>query len=361
LEILMSSEQFPPPQFMYRPPLEIVIRVGLVILLATACFLIVRPFLALIAWGLVIAIAGYPGYRKLQTLVGGHGGLAAFVFTTLLLAVLILPVVLLTGTLVDGFQTLIAHLQDGTLTIPPPPASVESWPVIGAPLTSIWSLASTNLTAALTRLAPQVKAFAPGLLSASAGIGLGVLQFVLSILFAGVLLAKARGGAEVAHSLANRLFGHKGAEFEALAASTIRSVATGILGVALIQSVFAGLGFLAAGLPGAGLWALVFLIAAVLQVGAIVLIPAVIYVFATASTAKAVLFLIWCIIVGLTDNALKPLLLGRGVAVPMAVVLLGALGGFIALGIIGLFVGAIVLSVGYKLVLAWLDEGTAAH
>jgi predicted PurR-regulated permease PerM len=126
--------------------------------------------------------------------------------------------------------------------------------------------------------------------------------------------------------------------------------------VALIQSLFAGLGFLVVRLPGAGLWALLFFIFAVLQVGAVALIPIVIYVFATTGTTKAVVFLIWCIFVGLMDNVLKPLLLGRGVPVPIVVVFLGAIGGFLAMGIIGLFVGAIVLSVGYKLFLAWLDE-----
>jgi len=126
----------------------------------------------------------------------------------------------------------------------------------------------------------------------------------------------------------------------------------------LIQALLAGLGFLVAGLPGAGLWAVIFLFAAVLQVGVLVLIPAVLYVFAVSSVTKAVIFLVWCLIVALIDNVLKPLLLGRGVAVPIAVVFLGAIGGFVAIGIIGLFVGAIVLSVGYKLFLAWLGQET---
>ena len=142
--------------------------------------------------------------------------------------------------------------------------------------------------------------------------------------------------------------------------ATIRSVTNGILGVALIQSVLAGLGFLVAGLPGAGLWAVVFLIAAVLQVGALTLIPAVIYMFTISSVTKAVIFLVWCIFVALVDNVLKPLLLGRGVAVPIVVVFLGAIGGFVALGLTGLFLGAIVLSVGYKLLLAWLDQSSTA-
>jgi predicted PurR-regulated permease PerM len=227
-------------------------------------------------------------------------------------------------------------------------------------LNSLWSRASRDLSEAVRSFAPQIKAAAPGLLSVSAGLGLTVLQFALSIVVAGVLLANAKAAYDVTRSLCNQLFGDKGPELQQLIAATIRSVTSGILGVALIQSVLAGLGFVFAGLPGAGLWAITFLIAAVLQVGVLVLIPAVIYMFAISSATKAVIFLVWCIVVALVDNFLKPLLLGRGVAVPMAVVFLGAIGGFVALGLIGLFIGAIVLSVGYKLFLAWLDQTPTA-
>jgi predicted PurR-regulated permease PerM len=340
--------------------LEVTIHVGLLALLAAACLMILLPFIPLIAWGIIIAIAINPAHRKLQSLLGGRGTLAAVLCSLLLLAVLIVPVALLTGTIIDGIQTLVAHIRDGTLGVPPPPENVGTWPIIGQPVLRVWTMASTNLTGLLKNFAPQIKAIVPALLAASAGIGLTVLQFVLSIAVAGVLLANAAGCAKVARSLANRLFGDQGHEFVDLAESTVRSVTNGILGVAVIQSVLAGLGFLVGGLPGAGLWTMMFLFAAVLQVGVVVLVPAVIYMFAIASTTKAVLFLVWCIFVGLIDNVLKPLLLGRGVAVPIAVVFLGAIGGFIVMGTIGLFVGAIILSVGYKLFLAWLEGPVAA-
>lgn len=333
---------------------EASIHIGLVILLAAACFFVLRPFLPLIVWGIIVAIAVYPRYLQLQRVLGGRGVLAAVFITLLLLAFLNVPVVLFAGTLIGGIQTLAAHLKDGTPVIQPPPSGVETWPLVGVPLKSAWSLASSNITAALKSFAPQIKAVVPGLLSASAEIGLTVLQFSLSIIVAGALLANSRGAAGAAHSLANRIFGDKGSEFQQLVGSTIRSVTMGIIGVALIQSVLAAIGFLVAGLPGAGLWAVVFLVAALLQVGTLVLIPAVIYVFATSSATKAVIFMVWCLIVALIDNAVKPLLLGRGVAVPIAVVFLGAIGGFVAMGLIGLFVGAIVLSVGHKLFVAWL-------
>lgn len=338
--------------------IEVTLNVGLLILLIGGCLLILRPFLPLILWGIIIAIAVYPGYRRLQRQLGDRSGLSAVICTGLLLSVFIVPVILLTSPLVEGVQNLAERLTQGAPIIPPPPPRVETWPLIGVPLKEAWELASKNVAGALRTFAPQIRAIIPELLAVSANLGLAVLELLVSILVAGFLLANAASGARVAHSLAIRFFGEKGSEFEDLAAATIRSVTTGIIGVALIQSVFAALGFIVARLPGAGVWALIFLFAAVLQVGALALIPAVIYMFAIASTTKALVFLGWCVIVGLMDNVLKPLLLGRGVAVPMAVVFLGAIGGLLTFGTVGLFVGAIVLSVGYKLCLAWL-EGTS--
>ncbi len=340
--------------------LEASIHIGLAILLATACLLILLPFIPLITWGVIIAVAAYPGFQKVQRALGGREVVAAVLFAVLFLALLIVPVVLLADTLVEGVQTLASHLKEGTLIVPPPPAGVENWPIIGARLNSLWSQASRDISELVRSLAPQIKAAVPGMLSVSSGFGLTVLQFALSVIVAGVLLANAQNAYKLTCSLCNRLFGAAGPEFQQLIGATTRSVTSGILGVALIQSILAGLGFLAVGLPGAGLWAVAFLIAAVLQAGVLILIPAVIYVFTIASVTKAVIFLVWCVFVALVDNFLKPLLLGRGVAVPTAVVFLGAIGGFVALGLIGLFVGAIVLSVGYKLFLAWLDQTPSA-
>jgi predicted PurR-regulated permease PerM len=336
--------------------LEVSVHIGLAFLLAAACLLILRPFIPLIAWGIIIAVAAYPAFQRLQKLLGGRGILAAVVFTLALLAVLIIPVVLLADSLIEGVQSVTAHIKSGAPIIPPPPSTIASWPLIGAPLTRVWLLAARDLSELLKEFAPQIKAALPGVLSATAGLGATVLQLLLSIVVSGVLLANAKAAYEMTRSLFDRLFGERGLELQGLVGSTIRSVTFGIIGVAVIQTAFAALGFLVVGLPAFGLWTVIFLIAAVLQFGALVLIPAVIYVFATASTTKAVIFLIWCIIVGLMDNVLKPVLLGRGAQVPIVVVFLGAIGGFVAMGIIGLFVGAIVLSVGCKLFVAWLEQ-----
>jgi len=339
--------------------LEVVIRIGLLIFLSVFCFYILRPFLPVILWGIIIAIAVYPAYRWMRVRLGNRGTLTATLITMILLFAVIVPAVLLTGTLVGGIHTITADIKDGTLAIPSAPAKLEKVPLIGAQIAEIWNMASTNLTAVLKRFAPQIKGVASEVLSTSAGLGLALIQLIFSIIVAGVLIGNAEDAARVSHCLAKRLLGNRGLEFENLVGSTIRSVTTGIIGVAFIQTLLASVGFLLVGLPGAGLWSMAFLVFAVLQVGTLLLIPAVLYVFVIASTTKAILFLIWCAFVGIMDNFLKPILLGRGAAVPTIVVFLGAIGGFLAMGLIGLFVGAVVLSVGYKLLLAWLGMPVA--
>jgi predicted PurR-regulated permease PerM len=351
----MADQQSAYDKALVNRALEASIHIGLAILLAVSCLFILLPFVPLLTWGIIIAVAAYPGFKKLQKFLGGRGVLSAVVFTLSLLAILILPVFFLADSLIEGVQSVTAHVKSGAAIIPPPPPTIRGWPIIGTPLINAWLLASKDLTELLKEFAPQIKAALPGVLSATAGLGATVVQLLLSVVVAGVLLANAQRAYQLTRALANRLFGEKGPEFQELVGSTIRSVTFGIIGVAVIQSVFAAVGFLVIGLPAVGLWAVIFLIAAVLQFGALVFVPAVIFVFATATTTKAVIFLIWCIIVGLMDNILKPILLGRGAAVPIAVVFLGAIGGFVAMGIIGLFVGAVVLSVGYKLFLVWIE------
>lgn len=337
--------------------LEATIRIGLVALLLAWCFQIVRPFVIPVFWGMIIAVATYPGYHWLETKLGNRNVVAALLITLLGLILLVGPTVLLGGTLVNSAQALAVDLSDGTLSIPPPPGRVAHWPVIGESLYGFWALASTNLEEALGQVGPYLKTAGTWLVSVAAGAGLGILQFVFAIVIAGVFLANARSGTVATDTIALRLAGERGPEFADIAQTTVRSVARGILGVALIQSILAGLGFLAVGLPAAGLLALVCLLLAVIQIGIFpVLIPVVIHAFANFDTVTAVVFTIWCVIVGLTDNILKPILLGRGAPVPMIVIFVGAIGGFLASGIIGLFVGAVVLSLGYTLFLAWLHE-----
>jgi predicted PurR-regulated permease PerM len=336
--------------------LRIVIRLGIVLLLLAWCFTIVRPFLAPVVWALIIAVASYRPFLALERLCGGRAGIAAVAFVALLLVLVIGPTLLLADTLFDGLRALSLGLADGTLRVPAPPASIAGLPLIGEPLFRAWDLASANLEQALVKLGPQLAVLGAWLFGFIGDLTLALLQFVIAIFIAAAMLVNAAGGERIAGRIAVSLAGGQGRHYSDLAVRTIRSVTRGIVGVALIQSLLAGLGFLAVGLPGAGLLALICLILAIVQIGpALVLIGAVIYGFAEFSTTTAVLFLVWCVFVGVIDNVLKPLLLGRGVDLPMLVIFIGAIGGFLASGILGLFIGPVILALGYTAVTAWLD------
>jgi len=342
--------------------LETTIRIGVVAILVVWCYQIVRPFIIPVLWGIIIAVAVSPVYLKLQSALRGKTSLAATLITLVLFIVLLMPTIMLADTLVDGARMLADRMQAGTLEVPPPPASVASWPLIGEPLDRFWRTASENLGTALKPVAPQLKALGTWLLGGAAGVGLGILQFIAAIIISGVLMAYSDTGTRAARSLGNRLAGHRGTEYVNLAETTVRSVARGILGVALIQSLLAGIGFLAVGIPGAGLWALIALFLSIIQIGVLpVTVPVVIYVFATGNMTVAIIFLIWNIFVSTIDNVLKPILLGRGVKVPMVVIFAGAIGGFISSGIIGLFTGAVILTLGYTLFQAWLNEAAESE
>lgn len=341
--------------------LQAAIRIGIVLLLVVWCFTLVRPFLVPIVWGIIIAVATYNLFGRLRALVGGRAGVAAGVYVVIGLVIVVFPAFLLAGTLVDGMRALAGGLAAGTLQVPPPPAVIESWPLIGGPLFRFWQLASLNLEQALGRIGPELTAIGQWLLAFIGGVALGLLQFVVAIFIAAALLVNAAGGERVAGAVASRLAGARGADYAELAVQTIRSVARGIIGVALIQSILAGLGFLVVGVPAAGLLALLCLLLAIVQVGpGLVLLLVVLYEFTVLDPTTAVLFTIWCVLVALLDNVLKPLLLGRGVRVPMLVVFIGAIGGVLTSGVLGLFVGPVVLGLGYTLVTAWLGAAERA-
>ncbi len=337
--------------------LETSIRIGLVALLVLWCFQVVRPFMQPAVWGVVLAIALHPVYARLRSAMGGRSVLAAASLVVAFLLLLIVPSVMLTTSLVESATRLASELQAGGVEIPPPPAEVADWPVIGAQVHGFWATASSSLGAAFAEVDQQLKTVGLWLLGAVASTGIGIVMFALAVVIAGVLLSYNEEATDAARVVARRLAHERGDEIVALIAATVQSVTRGILGVAVIQSMMGGLGMLAVGVPGAGLWALGILLLAVIQLPTLLLLgPVAAYVFTTSSTVVAVLFLIWSMLVGLSDNVLKPMLLGRGLDVPMLVIFMGAIGGFILDGIIGLFVGAVVLAVGYTLFSTWLEQ-----
>jgi predicted PurR-regulated permease PerM len=345
-----------------RRALEAAIRIGLVVLLVVWCFNIVKPFVMPILWGAIIAVAIYPLFVKLSAVLGGRRKSAATLITVIGLALLITPTVMVSDTALKNSQTLAHDLQAGTLTVPPPSEKVKTWPLIGERLYSAWYQASTNLGEVLGKYKSQLTGLAKKALAAAAGAGMTVLQFIISIIIAGVLLVYAASSSQAVEAVAARLMGAAGgAEFTEMAGATIRSVAQGVLGIALIQAILAAIGLFVMGVPYAGIWTLLILLLAIIQVPTILVLgPIMVYVFSVAATVPAVLFMIWSLLVGFSDNILKPLLLGRGIDIPMLVILLGAIGGMILSGIIGLFVGAVVLAVGYRLFTAWLQQDVQA-
>ena len=340
-----------------RRALETSIRIGLALFLVVWCFQIAVPFLQPIVWGIILAISINPVYAALCRAMGGRRSLAAAILVVGALLVLIVPSVLLTTDLVESATQLAKKMEAGTLEIPPPPARVADWPIVGDRVHAFWAAASRDLDTALDPLHPQLKAVGRWGLETSASAGLGLVVFALSIVLAGVLLASGDPAADTARRFAERLVPDRGAEFVALAGGTVQSVTRGILGTAFIQSFLAGIGLLAAGVPAFGLWALLVLLLAVVQLPTLLVLgPIIVWVFASKSTGVAILFAVWGTAVGLSDNVLKPLLLGRGSDVPTIVIFIGAIGGFIRAGIIGLFVGAVVLAVGHRLFKWWLEN-----
>ncbi len=337
--------------------IDVAIRIGLIALLAFWSLYIAAPFLVPVIWGIIIAVGSYPLHRLLQSKLGLSNALSATLYTFLLLALLITPTIMLSGALIDEAQSLTTKVNKGTFAIPAPPAGVKDWPLIGEKVSAFWSKASLDPKNTMRSVQPQLEIIVKWLIKTAAGTGLTILMFIFSIIIAGVFLATAAKGRRATEAILTRLVGENGKSMTDLAQATVTSVVNGILGIAILQALLAGLGFMAMGIPGAGALALLCLVLAVVQIDIlIILIPLSIYAFSTAGTGVAIMFLVWNIAVGLMNNVLKPILLGRGVKAPMAVIFIGAIGGMLAHGIIGLFIGAVVFVLGYTLFMVWLEE-----
>jgi predicted PurR-regulated permease PerM len=341
--------------------IEAAIRLGLLMLLAFWCFSIIKPFVLPVMWGVIIAVAIYPVFTKLKAALGGKNKLASVIYTLIALALLITPTIFISDSLIDTSAAITEKYSSGALSIPPPGEAVKDWPLVGEKVYSIWAEASGNLEKTLMRYQPLLKSASQALVSAVAGVGGGVLHFILSIIISGVLVAIAPDAYQLTRKIFSRLTNtEQGQEYTDLSKATIRSVAQGVLGVALIQAVLAAIGMMIMDVPGWGLWSVLVLVLAIAQLPSILVLGFVIaYVFSVADTTPAIIFAIYNLLVGISDSFLKPLFLGRGMSTPMLVILLGAIGGMLLEGIIGLFVGAIVLALGYELFIKWLDDGEA--
>jgi len=343
--------------------LEVLIRAGVILALVMLCYRIFAPFLVLMVWALILAVALYPLHQILTRRMGGRQGLAATLIVIIGLVVIVAPTAVLMGSLGDSIKDLVHGVQTNTLHIPAPRPGVEQWPVVGEKLYGAWMQAHTNLPEFVQSMQPKVGDLAKGALGFVASIGVAILVFLAAFIVAGILMTFGESGAKSAEAIFSRLASPARApRFVNLATATIRAVAQGVIGVAMIQAIVIGLALMVAGVPFAGALALVALVLGIAQLPALlVTLPAIIYIWSSGDygNASAIVYTIVLGIGGILDNFLKPLMLGRGVDAPMPVILLGALGGMAGAGIHGLFVGAVLLALGYQIFMGWVNNNPA--
>lgn len=333
------------------------LRLGGLFLIVYWCYKIVAPFIPLVLWGVIIAVAVYPLHRGLAERLGNRIKLSATLVTLLGLLVLTTPVVVLTESLVESSMDIASDIAEGSVQVPPPPERVEAWPLVGEKLYSSWTLASQNLSAALERFGPQLEALRHRLIATAGGAGAAFLQLFFSVVIAGVFLAASKSSMAGARSVVNWLVGEHGPVLLQLSESTIHSVARGVLGAAIIESILIAIGMVVADVPAAGFWTFLVLVLSIIQIPPLLLlIPMTIYVLSASEPLGVTVFIICGVLAVAVDTFLKPVLLGRAADAPMLIVLMGAIGGMMLAGIVGLFVGAVTLTLGWEILQYWLRE-----
>jgi predicted PurR-regulated permease PerM len=345
--------------------MDVLIRAAMVGAMAVLCYQVFSPFISLMVWAVILAVTIYPLHQSIAGRVGDRQGLASSVLVILGAIVIIAPTAVLVSSLGDSVQQLIHDVRDNTLQIPPPRPGVADWPIVGEKIHAAWSMAHADLPDLVQSMQPKIGDLARSALSFVAGIGGGVLQFLASLIIAGVIMAFGKSGDEASLAIFARIVGSaRAGKFAKLSTATIRAVAQGVIGVAFIQAILVGLALLVAGVPWAGVLAAIVLVLAIAQLPAlIVTLPAIGYIWTSGEygNAAAVGYTVVLILTGMADNVLKPLLLGRGVDAPMPVILLGALGGMASAGILGMFVGATLLALGYQIFMTWVAANPDAE
>lgn len=340
--------------------IQLAVRLALLALLIYWSFVVVRPFVPVIAWSVVLTVALYPVFRWLSALLGNRPKLAATALTLVNLAIVIGPATWLGLGAVDGLRSFAAELDGGKLTIPSPPAGAKDWPFIGPQVHAWWEQASSNLRAFLNQVAPQLKPVAGTMLGLVGDAGVGTVKFLLAVALAGFLFPAGLRLAEGSRRFLSRVVAERSQDFLGLAGATIRSVAQGVIGIAVAQGLVIGIILKLADVPRAGLLAFLVMMLGILQIGsAIIVIPVLIWLWATKTAGIALLITLCLLPASLADNVLKPIVMGRGLNTPALVIFMGVIGGTLAHGIVGLFIGPIILAVVWELLTAWVRDDAA--
>lgn len=344
-----------------RKVFDLVIRLIAVAFLLYWSFNILAPFVHILIWSVIFAVSLYPLFLKLSHRLGGRKAWAATLISLMMLLLIVAPAVWLMSATADDIISFRKQVNTEGFAIPPPPAGIKSIPLIGSKADELWLEASQNLSGFAQENNERIKSLLLGILGLISSTAKGLLLLTGAIIVSGFLMNYGQQAGAFVTKLFVRLAGKDGESMASVAAVTIRNVTRGILGVAAIQSLLAGIGMVIGGVPLAGLWMVLWLILAIVQIPALpVAIGVIVWVWGSdSSTGMAILLTVWMLVAGLIDNVLKPIMLGKGAPVPMLVVFLGAIGGFIFTGFTGLFTGAIVLSLAYKLFNDWVEESSA--
>jgi predicted PurR-regulated permease PerM len=326
-------------------------------------FNIIEPFILLMVWAIIVAVAIYPIHQKIiRVFKGKKKGLVTSLFIIFLLALIILPTISVTQSIVDTSKEIYHNFEEGSLKIPPPHESVKEWPLVGEKLYGVWYKANTDAESFIKENPEEVKGSLGWLFDSFKGLMGSVMLSLIALIIAGVFMSSAEGGYKTGVKFMERLKEGRGVALMEMCTNTIRSVVKGILLVAIIQAILAYAGFAMIGLSSmAGILAILILLAAIIQIPVtLVAIPVIVYVFSFAETTPAIIFAIYMIVVSLLDNVLKPMLLAKGLQTPMIIILMGAIGGMMYQGILGLFIGPVVLAILHELYTTWVNQTAEA-
>jgi predicted PurR-regulated permease PerM len=325
---------------------------------------ILRPFLGPTIWATMVVVATWPLMLRLQGLLWGKRSLAVAVMTLLLLLLFVVPLVLAVITIVGNADRLVEWAKLATTyTLPDvPPAWLVNLPVVGGVAERAWEQAShLGLGDLLRRLTPYAGDVTRWFVAEVGSVGVLLFQFVLTVIIAAVLYAHGEAGAEQARRFARRLAGERGDGAVVLAGGAIRGVALGVGVTALVQALLGGIGVALAGVPFATLLAALMFMLCIAQIGPIpVLLGAAAWAFYDGSTGWAIFLGVWGVLVGTLDNVLRPWLIKMGADLPLLLIFAGVIGGLLAFGLVGIFVGPVLLAVAYTLLEAWIHEPAAA-
>jgi len=328
--------------------------------LIASTFWILRPFLVALTWSTMIAVATWPLLLQAEAWLGGRRSLAVALLTITLLLILVVPLYFGVSAIADNTEEIVRWSKSlATFAVPQPPAWLEGLPLVGTKLAGVWQqLAATDPEDLAARFAPYARAFVLWFVSQVGNIGMLLVQFLLTVIIAAILYANGESAAHEVDRFARRLAGAQGENAVHLAAQAIRGVALGVVVTAIVQSGLSGIGLAIAGVPFATILTALMFILGVAQIGAgPVLIGAVIWVYTKSGAAWGTAFLVWALLCGTLDNVLRPMLIKRGADLPLLLIFTGVIGGLIAFGVIGLFIGPVVLAVAYTLLVAWVSEG----